>query len=64
MGSTTQVSIDNVKLDMRVLGTCGPSKVTTTWSDPDSRLTLNNAVLTPDCTVNGWIMTSPKFHVQ
>ncbi|KVA53918.1 activator protein [Burkholderia cepacia] len=62
--STTQVSIDNVKLDMRVLGTCGPSKVTTAWSDPDSRLTLNNAVLTPDCTVNGWIMTSPKFHVQ
>ncbi|KVV54892.1 activator protein [Burkholderia cepacia] len=62
--STTQASIDNVKLDMRVLGTCGPSKVTVAWSDPDSRLTLNNAVLTPDCTVSGWIMTSPKFHVQ
>ncbi|WP_185735803.1 activator protein [Burkholderia cepacia] len=62
--STTQVSINNVKLDMRVLGTCGPSKVTTAWSDPDSRVTLNNAVLTPDCTVSGWLATSPKFHVQ
>ncbi|MCA8272764.1 hypothetical protein LGN17_09580 [Burkholderia sp. AU30280] len=26
--------------------------------------TFNNAVLTPDCTVNGMVITSPKFHVQ
>jgi hypothetical protein len=36
----------------------------TTWNDPNSSLTFNGAVLTPDCTVSGTVSTSPKFHVQ
>ncbi|AOK14555.1 activator protein [Burkholderia cepacia] len=62
--STTQLSINNVKVNVTLLGTCGPSKVVTTWSDPNSSLTFNNATLTPDCTVGGTVSTSPKFHVQ
>lgn len=62
--STTQVSINNVKLNVTLLGTCGPSKVTAAWSNMDSTATFNNAVLTPDCTVNGRVMTSPRFYVQ
>ncbi|MBN3825748.1 activator protein [Burkholderia sp. Ac-20384] len=62
--STTQVSINNVKLNVTLLGTCGPSKVMAAWNDQNSSATFNNAVLTPDCTVNGTVMTSPKFHVQ
>ncbi|WP_175689937.1 activator protein [Burkholderia anthina] len=62
--STTQLSINNAKVTVSLLGACGPSKVVTTWSDPNSSLTFNNAVLTPDCTVSGTVATSPKFHVQ
>ncbi|MBR8345633.1 activator protein [Burkholderia ambifaria] len=62
--SATQLSINNVKVNVTLLGTCGPSKVVTTWNDPNSSLTFNNAVLTPDCTVGGTVVTSPKFHVQ
>ncbi|WP_423367863.1 activator protein [Burkholderia sp. LMG 32019] len=62
--SATQLTINNVKVNVTLLGTCGPSKVVTTWSDPNSSLTFNNATLTPDCTVGGTVATSPKFHVQ
>ncbi|MEN2472628.1 MULTISPECIES: activator protein [Burkholderia] len=62
--STTQVSIDNVKVNVQLLGTCGPSKVTATWSDPNSSLTFDNAPLTPDCALDGRVVTSPRFHVQ
>lgn len=62
--STTQLSINNAKVTVTLLGTCGPSKVVTAWSDQNSSLTFNNAVLTPDCTVGGTVLTSPKFHVQ
>ena len=61
--STTQLSINNVKVNVTLLGTCGPSKVMT-WSDTNSSLAFNNSVLTPDCTVAGTVLTSPKFHVQ
>ncbi|WP_269502998.1 activator protein [Burkholderia sp. IMCC1007] len=62
--SATQLSINNAKVTVTLLGACGPSKVVTTWSDPNSSLTFNNAVLAPDCTVSGTVATSPKFHVQ
>ncbi|RQR88776.1 MULTISPECIES: activator protein [unclassified Burkholderia] len=62
--SATQLTINNAKVTVTLLGTCGPSKIVTTWSDPNSSLTFNNAVLTPDCTVSGTVATSPKFHVQ
>ncbi|KWF25039.1 hypothetical protein [Burkholderia pseudomultivorans] len=62
--STTQLSINNAKVTVSLLGACGPSKIVTTWSDPNSSLTFNNALLTPDCTVSGTVATSPKFHVQ
>ena len=62
--STTQVSINNVKLNVTLLGTCGPSKVTAAWNDQNSSTAFNNTVLTPDCSVNGTVMTSPNFHVQ
>ncbi|VWC96706.1 PPE-repeat protein [Burkholderia lata] len=62
--STTQLSINNVKVNVTLLGACGPSKVVTTWSDTNSSLAFNNAALTPDCTVAGTVLTSPKFHVQ
>ncbi len=62
--STTQLSINNVQVNVALLGACGPSKVVTAWSDPNSSLTFNNAALTPNCTVSGTVATSPKFHVQ
>ncbi|PCE30600.1 activator protein [Burkholderia ubonensis] len=62
--SATQLSVNNAKVNVTLLGTCGPSKVVLAWSDPNSSLTFNNAVLTPDCKVNGTLTTSPKFHVQ
>ncbi|MBN3835368.1 activator protein [Burkholderia sp. Ac-20344] len=62
--STTQVSINDVKLNVIVLGTCGPSKVPAAWIDRDASVTLSDAVLTPDCTVDGRVATSPRFHVQ
>ncbi|MGU7773437.1 activator protein [Burkholderia sp. MR1-5-21] len=62
--SATQLTINNAKVTVSLLGTCGPSKVVTTWSDPNSSLTFNNAVLTPDCKVSGTVATSPKFRVQ
>lgn len=62
--STTQLSINNVKVNVTLLGTCGPSKVVTAWSDSNSSLTFDKSALTPDCTVSGTVATSPKFHVQ
>ncbi|AWV02347.1 activator protein [Burkholderia sp. JP2-270] len=62
--STTQLSINNVQVNVALLGACGPSKVVTAWNDPNSSLTFNNAALTPNCTVSGTVTTSPKFHVQ
>ncbi|WP_082722038.1 MULTISPECIES: activator protein [unclassified Burkholderia] len=62
--SARQLSINNANVNVELLGPCGPSKVVTEWSNPNSSLTFNNAVLTPDCKVSGTISTSPKFHVQ
>ncbi len=62
--STTQLSINNVQVNVSLLGPCGPSKVVTAWSDANSSLTFNNAALTPNCTVSGTVVTSPSFHVQ
>ncbi|KWK13204.1 hypothetical protein [Burkholderia stagnalis] len=62
--TATQLSINNVKVAVTLLGNCGPSKVVATWSDPNSSLTFNNAALTPDCKVSGTLLTSPKLHVQ
>ncbi len=61
---TTHLSINNAQVNASILGTCGPSKVTTTWNDKASSLAFNNAVLTPNCTINGTLTTSPAFHVQ
>ncbi|RQR60661.1 activator protein [Burkholderia sp. Bp9126] len=62
--TATQLSINNVKVSVTLLGTCGPSKVVAAWNDPNSTLTFNNAPLSPDCKVSGTLATSPKFHVQ
>ncbi|KVT72081.1 activator protein [Burkholderia ubonensis] len=62
--STTTLAINNMRVAVTLLGTCGPNKVVLAWSDTNSSLTFNNAVLTPDCKVNGTLTTSPKFHVQ
>jgi hypothetical protein len=61
---TTHLTINNAQVNASILGTCGPSKVTTTWTDATSALAFNNSVLTPNCTVNGSLTTSPAFHVQ
>lgn len=62
--STTQLSINNAAVNVFLLGSCGPSKVVTAWNDPNSSLTFTNALLTPDCTVSGTVVSTPKFHVQ
>ena len=62
--STTQLSINNAGVSVFLLGSCGPSKVVTAWNDPNSSLTFTNALLTPDCTVSGTVVSTPKFHVQ
>lgn len=62
--SATQLSINNVKVNVTLLGACGPTKVVTAWTDSNSSLTFDNATLTPDCKVGGTVLTSPKFHVQ
>ncbi|MXN76887.1 activator protein [Burkholderia sp. 4701] len=62
--TSTQLSINNVKISVTLLGTCGPSKVVAAWSDANSSLTFNNATLSPDCKVSGTLLTSPKLHVQ
>lgn len=62
--STTQLSINNAAVNVTLLGSCGPSKVVTSWNDQESSLTFSNALLTPDCTVNGKVVSTPAFHVQ
>ncbi|PCE30601.1 activator protein [Burkholderia ubonensis] len=62
--SATQLTINNAKVSVWVLGTCGPSKVVSEWSDQNSSLTFINALLAPDCKVRGTLTTSPKFRVQ
>ncbi|WP_407973196.1 activator protein (plasmid) [Burkholderia pyrrocinia] len=62
--SATQLSINNAKVTVSLLGDCGPNKVVTAWNNPNSSLTFNDAVLTPDCKVNGTAATSPKFSIQ
>ncbi|VBB14915.1 activator protein [Burkholderia stabilis] len=62
--STTQWSINNMKVNVALVGTCGPDKVVATWGDANSSMTFNNSVLTPDCGLDGRIITSPRFHVQ
>ncbi|AYZ64976.1 activator protein [Burkholderia multivorans] len=62
--SATQLTINNAQVSVWVLGTCGPSKVVTEWSDPKSTLTFKYTPLAPDCKVAGMLETSPKFHVQ
>ncbi|WP_175924309.1 activator protein [Burkholderia latens] len=59
-----QLSIDNAKVTVALLGGCGPSKVVTAWSNSDSSLTFNDAVLSPDCKVSGTSKTSPAFRFQ
>ncbi|AOJ42879.1 activator protein [Burkholderia lata] len=62
--SATQISIDNAQVSIKLLGTCGPSKVAGAWSDSKSSLSFNNVDLTPDCKLAGELVTSPKLHVQ
>ncbi|WP_431825940.1 activator protein [Burkholderia sp. F1] len=62
--SATQLTINNAQVSVWVLGTCGPSKIVTEWSDPKSTLTFRYTPLAPDCKVAGTLETSPKFHVQ
>ncbi|AJK49957.1 hypothetical protein [Burkholderia plantarii] len=68
--SPTQLTISNVQVSASLLGTCGPSPVSTTFNNaqsgttPPSSLTFNGATLTPNCTVSGIVTTSPAFSVQ
>ncbi|ACR31175.1 hypothetical protein [Burkholderia glumae] len=68
--STTQLAISNVQVNASLLGTCGPSPINATFNNnqsgttPPSSLTFNNATLSPNCSVNGIITTSPAFNVQ
>ncbi|KVE37675.1 hypothetical protein [Burkholderia sp. TSV86] len=62
--STTQLTINNAQVQVLFLGTCGPSKVVAGWDNKASSLTLNNAQLTPNCQINGTMVTSPQFTVQ
>jgi hypothetical protein len=68
--SPTQLTINNMAIDWQVLGPCGPSKVTAQWANTlpggstQSGLTLNNAVLAPNCSATGGLVTSPKLQVD
>ena len=62
--STTQLTINNAGVNVFLLGSCGPSKVVTAWNDKESSLTFSNATLTPDCTVDVKVVSTPAFHVQ
>ncbi|WP_186192256.1 hypothetical protein [Burkholderia gladioli] len=62
--TATQLTINNAQVSASLLGTCGPSQVVTAWNNAGSSLTFNNAILTPNCSVTGTVVTSPLLSVQ
>ncbi|WDD96554.1 hypothetical protein Bsp3421_006769 [Burkholderia sp. FERM BP-3421] len=68
--TSTQLSINNMAINWNLFGPCGPNQVTTAWSnalpwaDNPSGLTFSSALLTPNCTISGSLVTSPKLRVD
>ncbi len=67
----TQLTINNMAINWSPFGPCGPSEMATTWSNAllvagiyQSGLTFSSALLTPDCTISGSLVTSPKLRVN